>query len=348
MMQSSIQNPKNMNIELLRVCACIAVVGLHTLQKDISVINSSLYYLCGFAVPIFFMLSGYFLMHKDNASIKYSMNKIICIIRVVIIWNGLHWLAKEIAKMISLYQEPWGYENLMENILGGFIQRGAFWQFWYLGALIIIYLLLPILTRISNQTRKKLVILLLGIMFTFQICSVIWGMPVQKNIVQSLRLWTWLFYFMLGGMFRDFQRDWNTKVSLRNNFMLLAVLTIIMLFYYNFVGRLVVHESIEQVSVLHAEYFYDSPIMVFWVGLIFLTVMRLRLKKNILIVISKISGLSMGVYIIHPFVMRLLQKVYCPVDIWKSLVFFVTVLISSFFIAWGISKMPFGKWLIQL
>ena len=45
----------NHNLDLVKVFACIAVVGLHTLHKDISVINSTLYYLCGFAVPVFLL-----------------------------------------------------------------------------------------------------------------------------------------------------------------------------------------------------------------------------------------------------------------------------------------------------
>lgn len=44
---------RNLNLDLLRIIACIAVVGLHTLQKDLSLFNCTLYYMCGFAVPAF-------------------------------------------------------------------------------------------------------------------------------------------------------------------------------------------------------------------------------------------------------------------------------------------------------
>lgn len=44
---------RNTNLDLLRIMGCMAVVGLHTLQKDLSIINSTLYYICGFAVPAF-------------------------------------------------------------------------------------------------------------------------------------------------------------------------------------------------------------------------------------------------------------------------------------------------------
>lgn len=32
------------NLDLIKILACVAVAGLHTLQKDLSILNSSLYY----------------------------------------------------------------------------------------------------------------------------------------------------------------------------------------------------------------------------------------------------------------------------------------------------------------
>ena len=50
---------RNENIDLIRDMACLAVVGLHSFAKDED-ISSWFYYLCGFAVPFFFMASGFF------------------------------------------------------------------------------------------------------------------------------------------------------------------------------------------------------------------------------------------------------------------------------------------------
>ena len=83
----------NINMNMLKITACIAVVGLHTLQKDISLFNSVLYYLCGFAVPSFFMVGGYFLMNKTSVSMRYSLQKVLCILRIVILWELLYFLA---------------------------------------------------------------------------------------------------------------------------------------------------------------------------------------------------------------------------------------------------------------
>ena len=60
------QKKRNDNIDLIKILACIAVVGLHTLRREVSVLNSFLYYLCGFAVPAFMMASGYFLLNREK------------------------------------------------------------------------------------------------------------------------------------------------------------------------------------------------------------------------------------------------------------------------------------------
>lgn len=57
---------RNINIDLLKVIACFCVITLHTVGMDISLINSSLYYIAGLAVPMFFMVNGYLLFSKEN------------------------------------------------------------------------------------------------------------------------------------------------------------------------------------------------------------------------------------------------------------------------------------------
>lgn len=44
---------RHYNIDLIRILACIAVIGLHTYGIEIGLPNSIVYYLCGFAVPCF-------------------------------------------------------------------------------------------------------------------------------------------------------------------------------------------------------------------------------------------------------------------------------------------------------
>ena len=79
---------RNLNIDLLKVMSCIAVVGLHTLYFSFNNLNRVIYYLCGFAVPVFFMCSGYFMLKKTGGySFKRLKNKILNICRLTLLWN---------------------------------------------------------------------------------------------------------------------------------------------------------------------------------------------------------------------------------------------------------------------
>ena len=70
----------------------------------------------------------------------------------------------------------------VKEFLKSFVQKGAMWQFWYLGALLIIYLLLPFLSKL-NQHSKRVVLLICGIIsIAIQIASFQCGKPMQKYV----------------------------------------------------------------------------------------------------------------------------------------------------------------------
>lgn len=338
----------NCNISLLKITACIAVVGLHTLHKDISLCNSTLYYLCGFAVPIFLMVSGYFLMNKTNITKQYCFRKICCILRVVILWDLLYFGAKICQNILLCHEGDNWLFGIEGYILSGLIQKGFFWQFWYFGALILLYIMLPVLSCIPANGRIKIVLFLSGVMYVLYIWSIIRGNPVQKNVIQSFRLWTWIFYFMLGGILRNYEGWWKEKLSLCQNLILLAVFTVFVLVYQNLMGGFVIHEGINGSSVLYAEYFYDSIVMVCWIIIIFMTFICLPLSGRISERLSAMEGLTMGVYIIHPIIMRLVQRFLQPDTLFLSLIFFIMVLGLSTVIVWLINKSPLGKYIISL
>lgn len=79
----------------------MAVVGLHTFPKDLSVVTASLCYLCGFAVPFFFMSSGYFLLNRGALNYKYAGHKCVGIIKIVFFWNCILYVIK-LGKALAL------------------------------------------------------------------------------------------------------------------------------------------------------------------------------------------------------------------------------------------------------
>lgn len=333
----------NYNLDLMKIFACIAVVGLHTLQKDISLINTLFYYVCGFAVPVFFMSTGYILLNRDQINFKYSLRKIISIIRVVCLWSLLFFC---IEMMVGVLKNSIAENNFIllffKILIGGLVQRGRLWQFWYLGALICVYMILPILMKYRKYLEKIWIICVI-LAIVMQGLSYIFKFPLQSHCIQTFRLWTWLQYFILGGLIGKIHDmiGYIKNITFKKHTVILFIITGVIPWYQNFIGKLVIHNS-------YAEYFYDSLLTILWIIVLFTWVMKLSLKQWVIKIIKYIAPVTMGVYIIHPIIIMFALKIVSVETVLTSFAFFGIVLVVAFFIAKIIYKIPKVKKLIEL
>ena len=150
---------RDCNIDIIRLIACVAVVGLHTFPKDLSLVTASLYYLSGFAVPFFFMSSGFFLLNRGELNYKYVWHKCAGIIKIVLFWNCILYALRLGKALIFNKIFAINIFVFLEGFLKSFVQKGKLWQFWYLGALLIIYVLLPVLSKLNQKSRRVLLLI---------------------------------------------------------------------------------------------------------------------------------------------------------------------------------------------
>ena len=139
---------RNINLDLLKIMACVGVVLLHTTIsgfKDTESWNylTFLYYLGTYSIPLFFMVNGYLLLGKNEISYSYILQKIKWILVTVSVWTLIIWI----------YKRDFS-ENPIKKVLGSLLQRGYFFQFWFFGALILIYLCLPILKKVLKSKNQ--------------------------------------------------------------------------------------------------------------------------------------------------------------------------------------------------
>lgn len=342
---------RNNNLDLLKIVACIAVVGLHTIQKE-SIVGSTIYYLCGFAIPVFFMASGYMLVCKSQATLKYVFRKIIAILRVVVLWNIILFVVECIGN-ISL-----GFDvNILDlpiEVVRNLQQKGDLWHFWYLFSLLILYVLLPLIIEAKKRgLLVKVWLTLVGISLFLQVYSCVLGIAVQENYVQTFRLWSWLQYFILGGLLNEYNvfSGKFKNISFPLHGILLFVCTIIVLVYQNFASRFIIHN-------LYAEYFYDSIFDILWIALLFTFVMRINLNSKIESIIKKLASLTMGIYIVHiiiidkliPITTKPYNMLFASVEsrVLLSFITFFQVLFLSVLVSWLISKTSVAKYLTNL
>ena len=117
---------RNINLDFLKIMACIGVVLLHTTISGFKETSSwnyltYLYYLGTYSIPLFFMVNGYLLLGKNEISYSYILQKIKWIFVTVSIWTLIIWIYKR-----DFSQNP------IKKVLGSLLQRGYFFQFWFL------------------------------------------------------------------------------------------------------------------------------------------------------------------------------------------------------------------------
>lgn len=198
---------RNLNIDLLKFFACLAVIGLHTLRSnwdiELSALNGALYYLCGFAVPVFFTCSGYFILSKKEITAGCVIKKVLSIIRIVFIWSfAITTLAFAVRLILHRNIESISLLNYFSLItFKPYLQKGYTGYFWYFGGLGMVYILSPFILKLVDHDKVKRLSLwgvAAAICVTIQIISIIKGKPIQSDVSQACRIWSWNQYFLRG------------------------------------------------------------------------------------------------------------------------------------------------------
>ena len=294
--------------------------------------STYLYYLGTYSIPLFFMVNGYLLLGKREITYSYILQKVKWILITVSSWSVIIWLFKRDFTV-----------NTIKKIVGSLIQKGYFFQFWFFGALIIIYICLPVLKKFLNSKRIYLYILsvLLVVGLIFELTNIVLQMPIQTYVIQTFRLWTWFFYYLLGGFIAQFDKD-----IIKNRFKRWMKIIVVLLFLISplilfFLARTTYHN-------FFAEYFYDLLfVKVVSLG-IFLTIFSLALNQDNNKWIVFLSNQTMGVFIIHTYIMKLWGKLFGFSFVGAYLLFAIFTLCVSFIIVGMLMKIPYFNRIVKL
>ncbi len=155
-------------ITALRLIAITMVIVLHCICDyfyDLSNAGRGLWYLLGYAdelmrigVPLFFMISGFLLMKDDITDVNgFYKKRLLKVLVPFIVYDIFYYLCKGFqGENISV----WGFfKELLNN--------GSSYHFWFVYSIIFIYLLMPFLQKIVKQCSTKALWLFLCLV-TFQ------------------------------------------------------------------------------------------------------------------------------------------------------------------------------------
>ena len=204
-------NNRDPFFDFLKGFAIIGVVAIHTFPGiESNVLEKMLRLLMNISVPIFLMVSGYFLGKKNlNTKAKcilFEKNQITKIYIPMLLWS-LPYLA------YSIYKSGFSFKYLIQYFIGGY-------SIYYFIALIIqCYLLLPFIQKhISNK------LVYFAILINYLGISVLYYLMVIKDFSLPLIVYAgpfpiWILSFVLGVYFSKYK-------SILNNYTLLILLLI--------------------------------------------------------------------------------------------------------------------------
>lgn len=346
--------PRNYNVDLIKLLSCLAVIGLHVFYNKNSLASSVVYYLCGFSVPSFFMSTGYFVMNRNTADRAYAVRKFLGLLRLLLLWDVLEYGVRVIIRAARGQDlSSFGPVGLVKAILRSILQKGVLWEtmwhFWYLAALMILYLLLPLLYRLyigeaapeerfGSLVRLWAALVLVGVLA--QLISYCIGQPFQKFFCQAFRLWTWLQYLVLGGLAPRFRAAVEKRLPLPLHGFALLLMTVFVMAYQNIAGRLLLHN-------LYAEYFYDDAFTVLWVLLLYIFLLRITIPGLLHRILEILSPLTLGIYIVHPLVLKAVRTYYPVAGLKVALLTYLAVFTASALSVLIMSKIPVIRRLVS-
>lgn len=291
-----------------------------------------------YAIPLFFMVSGYLLLGRNKIKIVYSIKKIISIwkyiICTIILYHGarLVWhLLRDQSLKIAITHF---LESVVFDIPWSIMQRGEFYVYWYFGALMLVYMFYPLLTEVYKNKRWtyrfvgfllccNIIAFILNILFNF-----------DESIRQPLRIWTWFFYFMLGGMLNRI--DFN-RVDSR------VILVLLLGSYFMYISCYMWLFLNGTLISCYCDKWYGCPLVMIYTSCIFIIVNKLNKSSDLFGFIQTITPLTLPIYSYHIFFLFFSLNKFSP-----GVFLFLSTLALTATFALIVVRIPILKTMLRL
>lgn len=300
---------RELNIDFLRVIAIIGTIIIHVSNIYVYSFNriSNLEYLFSISfnllaricVPLFFMISGAFLINETFDFKKYK-KRIIKYLIILIIWS-----------IIYYFFNNTNYDNIISDLFSSlFNSNKTSRHLWYMYALLGLYIALPFVSNMcKNLTRQQenLFIILwlifsgldifyapLGKLFIGDYFKVTYPIPIINSTY-------YLGYFVIGyilhNRFKDKKIDKKHNIYLILTYLLSNIIPIIITYFI----------SIKTNNVYESMFWYRSIFIAIASFSIFSLVILNKDKFNNNKLIN-ISNYTFGIYLIHMIFIEVIKE----------------------------------------
>ena len=345
--------------DLLRILAICAIIVLHVASRNMWLYDvgdfqfevfTLWYSLTRWAVPIFIMISGAFLLDEKKS---ISNNKLFAYCKRILI-SFVGWsLVYAIWNTIISYDFVWPNFNL--SALWQNFYMGPY-HFWYLYVILGLYLILPFLRKCVAQCNKKDIEYLLLLFFVFSIFAPILTkfdvLPFLTYWINSMRISSvsgYIGLFVLGYYLRKYNEMFKLKRWVCMITFFIALILMIFLTFY-----------LEIKTGVRDDFWQDNLSIFVVIQAISLFVLCMKNEKSLIArkertknAISYLSKNSFGVYLCHDIFISLFARIgldtakYNP--IWGVGVISALVTVASYIFigmlkkVWSICKIIFRK-----
>ena len=325
---------KNVNIELMRICACFFVISIHLwgtyrmwggrFQPIVLLGNC----ITGCAVPLFLMITGY--LFDPNKSIigqyKRLLLKVILPTVLTLFFYSIV-LPEGISVLTSFLNLDLVSEEVQVLSIGNLLKSILCWNvselpysghLWYIGALIQCYLLFPIYKLICRDGKYEQYVrwLLLGVGFVLIVITATLSMfGIEWNMwwTSPINIWAW--YILLGFEVKVFIQRHKSKGWGYGGLALCGVETLLIFVLSYYIDYM--QDGILDKSFLNA----SSIFCVMQAIGMFVFIMNIAIPPKIDTVILNIGNKTFGIYLLHVFVYSILwhlkiEKLLNFVNVW--------------------------------
>lgn len=349
-------NKRNISLDYIRTFAILCVVVNHVVEEiyplNVEFINNvalkiKIFCIGGFTfgrigVPLFFMLTGYLLLSrewdKDRIVNFYKHN----VFSLILVW--------EVWILIYSIFESW--INLTSFDLDEYLRRALFLEHaglphtWYMPVIIGIYLFLPFVASVLQNINKKILIILLLIMYFY--LFVVPGMNlwqsallvdsssrVSRQIDLSFGGGVYGFYVILGYCFFV----WEGKIQHVFKFIKFYFVTIVVsifLFIVIILCQLRLYTLNYDYSLWYD--FYLLPLLGICVFALFI---REKQNTKMRCIFTEISKCAFGIYLVHELILILcIENIKINDKSLTIIILSIIVYLISFFMVEILSLIP--------
>lgn len=344
-------------INFVRAFACLMVVMVHVSVRFYyaydghhTTLTNFLNQISRVGTPLFAVLSGFLLynqtLNKKFNTLIFLKSRFVKIISPFVFWSLFYLVYKSTFRNYS-------FPNLAEKgelskFMYMFFTGGSQYHLYFIALVIQFYILFLLIRKLLNL---KSIILFTVISFylnyTFTTNSFSFENPYLQQFINSRAfLMQWIYYFMLGILLVKLWPKISKylMINKNSNFILLLGSIVIILSSFDYhMHQLIINSNVNFIHTL--------SVPVAFMVLVSLYYRLIMVNEFIVKALIKIGNMSMGIYLIHPFVIYLYQDL-APYDVtaYPALIsiYFIMVIVISILILKLLSFLPFNQYIVTL